>query len=221
MTRKLLFLMLAFAPSAMSQTPAWTKNGGTLTYGPGSVMVKGTSQAINTGSLNAFAASQGTCTLAALFAGTDACEYVYYPGTGTALLHSTSVETALPYVLAAVTTDASSNVLTISDPPFSTLAADLLTENPASIISFVNCKTTSVCAQTLAPNHLVITGTVSLSGGVVTVTNLPFANANYRCFGNDNTANNPVRFSGKAAGQATINGTGSDSIDYECVGKSQ
>jgi len=217
-TLVLLFEFLIFN-FALGQSVSLQPTGASLTYGSGTIIVKGAAQSITGSTLSGFAVSQNNCSLSAIFAGTDACEYIYYPGSGTALAHSNSLATAMPYVMGVATTDASGNVLSTGAPPFVHLGDQLLVANPISILAFLNCGTTTTCAQTAAHAHVVITGTVSMSSGTATITSLPFANANYRCWGSDNTSSTVVRFTGKTNSQMTINAASSDSVDYICIGK--
>jgi hypothetical protein len=72
----------------------WSATGLTLTYTNGTVY-RGLSASSITGSTLSLTNGEGTCTAAAIQAGTDACNYVYDSGSGTALSTSTTFTTAI------------------------------------------------------------------------------------------------------------------------------
>lgn len=96
----------------------------------------------------------------------------------------------------------------------------LSTSNTASI-KFLDCSTTSTCAQSSvsSPVFLIKGGPIALSGGTIAIGSLPFASsASYVCNVNDVTATNAVQVVYTSGTTVTFNGTTTDSIRYICWG---
>jgi len=130
MLKKLGFLATAllFAASLFAQTSYKSYLGGlaaprmtgvgsaTLTYTAGSVYDAGHANSILAGTLTTLGASKTDCSTASIIAGTDACAYIYWPGSGAALAKSNVYGTAAAsgnVVVGLVTTDANSLITAI------------------------------------------------------------------------------------------------------------
>jgi hypothetical protein len=83
------------------------------------------------------------------------------------------------------------------------------------------CGTTTTCANTANGSYRMIFGNVALSTGTAVVSSITAftSNTSYVCTGTDKTAIAAVQIVNTSTTSFTINGTGSDSIDYTCVGK--
>ena len=102
------------APIRITTWPeaSWPATGLTLSYTTGSVYRGSAASAITAGTLT-LTTSEGTCTAAAIQGGTDACNYVYDPGSGAALATSTTYATAVApgdTLLYLCTTSAGGNI---------------------------------------------------------------------------------------------------------------
>jgi len=85
---------------------------------------------------------------------------------------------------------------------------------------FMNCGTTSTCAQTTQTLFIVVNGgPVSLSGGTLTVTSMPFTSStSYVCSIDDSTGANNTQAVYNSGSSVTFNGSGTDTIRYTCIG---
>lgn len=83
------------------------------------------------------------------------------------------------------------------------------------------CGTTTTCANTANGSYRMIFGNVTLSTGTAVVGSITAftSTASFVCTGTDKTAVAAVQIVNTSTSSITINGTGSDSIDYVCVGK--
>lgn len=89
-----------------------------------------------------------------------------------------------------------------------------------SVVPASQCGTAAACsiANTASPMREV-TGTVTLSSGAATLTTLPFtATATFGCIGTDQTAAAAVKIVPASATTATVAGTTSDVVFYDCKG---
>jgi hypothetical protein len=152
MLKKLGFLATAllFAASLFAQVSYKAYLGGlaaprmtgvgtaTLTYTAGSVYNAGHANSIAAGTLTTLGASKTDCSTASIIAGTDACAYIYWPGSGTALAKSNAYGTAAAagnVVVALVTTDASSLITAIF--PASLALPGAIPRNPEFVTNTV------------------------------------------------------------------------------------
>lgn len=95
------------------------------------------------------------------------------------------------------------------------------TPNAASITpSFLNCGTTSACAQTNQTRLIIVNGgPIALVAGTLTITSLPFTSStSYTCSPDDSTGINGIDVVYVSGSSVTFNGTGTDSIRYSCQG---
>jgi hypothetical protein len=83
------------------------------------------------------------------------------------------------------------------------------------------CGTTTTCANTANGSYRMIFGNVTLSTGTALVGSITAftSTSSFVCTGTDKTAVAAVQIVNTSTSSITINGTGSDSIDYQCVGK--
>lgn len=206
-----LFLILGLLVSSVAfcqSPPSLSPVGATVTYSSGSVPINGTNQSITGGTLTSFTASMNACSQTAINAGTDACEYIYATPGSSSLLHSTNLDTAMPWVIATVTTDASGNPLVVSGyaPVYQ-----------PSNFTFGNCGNTTVCSGQSGRKYQGWMGTPTFSGTTFVLTGLPFANANYRVL--LGPAAHAITVTKNSASQCTFTGTSGDTFDYLIVGK--
>jgi hypothetical protein len=81
------------------------------------------------------------------------------------------------------------------------------------------CGSSATCSNTGVSNGYLAFGTVTLSGGTRTVTGLPFANSTWTCVTSDiTTPGNGSNMVEATSTTATVTGTGSDVISYQCPG---
>lgn len=85
---------------------------------------------------------------------------------------------------------------------------------------FENCGTTTTCAKTVAPLPIIVNGgPISLVAGTLTITALPFTSStSYVCNADDSTGINGIDVVYVSGSSVTFNGTGTDSIRYQCQG---
>jgi hypothetical protein len=87
-------------------------------------------------------------------------------------------------------------------------------------INAIVCGSALACSVTNQPATMVVTGKLTLSNASASLTGLSFTSATtYLCTANDITATNAVRISVPYSGSMVgFFGTGSDTINYMCVG---
>jgi hypothetical protein len=85
---------------------------------------------------------------------------------------------------------------------------------------YMTCGTTSTCAKTNQTTWITVNGgPVSLVAGALTITSLPFTSStSYICSPDDSTGINGIDVVYVSGSSVTFNGTGTDSIRYQCSG---
>jgi hypothetical protein len=83
-----------------------------------------------------------------------------------------------------------------------------------------SCGVTPECSRTLELNSFAVHGRVTLGGGTLSYSGLPFASMNWTCVTSDLTkpGNGSKMVQGKDTTHAAITGTGSDVIAFICMG---
>lgn len=82
------------------------------------------------------------------------------------------------------------------------------------------CGTTTSCSNTVQSSPRIVWGAVTLASGTATVTGMTAwtSTASFTCTGNDATEANPVKIVNASTTSIKVAGTGSDTINYQCVG---
>lgn len=91
-----------------------------------------------------------------------------------------------------------------------------LTNHPRAF----NCGGTTTCANTQAASARVVYGAVALTAGSATVTGMTAftSSASFTCTGTDITSAAAVKIVNVSSSSFTITGTGTDTVNYHCVG---
>ena len=157
---------------------SWSATGLTLNYTAGVVYQKGSANAITAGSAT-LASNESSCTQAGILAG--ACNIVYWPGSGAALLATTAYPTAATSgseILYFCTTTAGGNISGCAIATEDLLGAIPATYNDGLLMVPVsNCAftptttafTTSGLAR-LGANQIAWSGTTNTTAGTITMT---------------------------------------------------
>ncbi len=88
-----------------------------------------------------------------------------------------------------------------------------------AVAPFQQCGTAAACSLSTPSASKEVTGTVTLSAGAATITALPFTGtANFGCTATDQTAAAATKIVPASATTATVAGTTTDVIFYDCKG---
>jgi hypothetical protein len=194
----------------------------TLTYASGTVYPGATAQAI-TGATLSLTDTKATCTVAAIQAGTDACNYVYW-SSSTALSNTVTYSTATApgKVLMYLCTTTGGNITgCVPDAQLPQLPIGSLTYH-----YFCGATTgTTTCPNTASGGTArVIGGIATLASNTAVISAIAPAftsTSTFSCVGNDVTTRaNPVQVVQTSTSSITITNTtgASDVINWVCIG---